>query len=133
MKNLAIGIGLCFGLIFIGYYVFSPSLDDQCARFKVGTFTYTKKSPIKIVRTQDFQVEFSMENDFVDSFNITWVNPHKYFLTLKSTNKPQDLNFNSNDTMWVEITKVNGSTYFYDAYSDNKTFEGQLIQMSKQY
>lgn len=133
MKNLAIGIGLCFGLIFIGYYIFSPSLDDQSARFKQGTFTYTKKSPIKIVRTKDYQVEFSMENDFVDSFNIHWVNPHSYYLTLRNTNKPQDLNFSTTDTMWVEITKVNGSTYYYNATSENKTFEGQLIQTSKQY
>lgn len=138
MKKLAGAIVLAFVLIAIGYhFLFADKLaqqeEIQCKKFKTGEFTYSEKSNIRVIRDAHTQTEYNVNagssEDFIDKYNIHWQDECTYFLTLKSTNRPEGLDFSEQDTLWVTITATNDYIYEYSAFKTGKTFQGSLIKL----
>ena len=138
MKKLAIVIVLVFVFIAIAYqYFFADKLaaqkEIQCDRFKTGEFTFSEKSKIRIVRNDSIQTEFSLtesdEEAFIDKYNIHWINDCTYYLTLRSTNRPEGLDFSMQDTMTVVISATKDYMYEYSAFKQGKTFQGTIIKI----
>lgn len=107
-----------------------PSGED-CQRFTTGIFKYQGSKDIRIERTANTQVEYNLNGNgnylFTDRYAITWINDCEYYLTLESTDHPEDLDFGANDTMWCKITQVKRKGYTFIAVKDTTTYQGELV------
>lgn len=103
---------------------------ETCAYFKTGTFKYVGSEDIRIERTADLQIEYNLNGDggyiYTDKFNVVWTSDCEYYLTLQSTDHPDDLEFSKTDTMWTKITSVSRTGYTFTAVKGEEIFEGEL-------
>ncbi|NEQ49940.1 MAG: hypothetical protein F6K11_07385 [Leptolyngbya sp. SIO3F4] len=107
-----------------------PSCSEKallCSDFHDGEFTFSASSNVRILREGDRQTEYSLEDDFVDKYRILWIDSCTYQAVLEETNRPEDLDFRSNDTLTVTIIETAEKGYRYTASKPGKTFEGTLI------
>lgn len=106
-------------------------LGSDCQRFTKGIFKYEGSTDIRIERSETHQIEYNINGDggylYTDKYAITWISDCEYYLTLDSTDHPQDLDFGKNDTMWCKITQINRKGYNFIAIKDTSTYQGQLI------
>lgn len=104
---------------------------NQCQRFTTGTFKYEGSEDIRVERTPTEQIEYNLDGNgsyiFTDRYAIHWVNDCEYYLTLKETDHPNDLNFSTQDTMWCKITLVGRKSFNFTAVKNGSTFQGKLI------
>jgi hypothetical protein len=109
----------------------SAPQGQECARFKTGIFKYKTASDIRIERTETQQIEYNLTGDggylYTDKYAITWTSDCEYYLTLESTDHPEDLDFTDTDTMWCKITKVGRKGYEFIAVKDTTTYQGELV------
>ena len=103
---------------------------ESCGYFKTGTFKYVGSEDIRIERTADLQIEYNLNGDggyiYTDKFNVVWTSDCEYYLTLQSTDHPEDLDFSKTDTMWTKITNVGRAGYTFTAVKGDEIFEGEL-------
>lgn len=108
----------------------SEPRKETCAQFHTGTFKYMGSEDIRIERTNDQQIEYNLKGEngylYTDIYSITWVNECEYFLTLDSTDHPQDLNFTKTDTMWTKISSVSRNGYTFTAIKGKEIFNGEV-------
>lgn len=101
-----------------------------CGYFKIGTFKYAGSEDIRIERTASSQIEYNLNGDggyiYTDRYHIEWTDDCEYYLTLESTDHPNDLDFSENDTMWVKINEVSRTAYSFTAIKGAETFTGEL-------
>lgn len=128
--NKFIGIVFVFGfLTACNNNSLEPS-DELCAQFKEGTFKYVGNEDVRVERNLKEQIEYNISGEggyvYTDYYYITWVSDCEYYLTLKSTDHPNDLDFSATDTMWVKINQIYRKGYSFVAVKGNKTFEGEF-------
>lgn len=126
------------GLLAIGFLLAgcqggaSEPNPETCSYFKTGTFKYVGSDDIRIERTENLQIEYNLNGEggyiYTDKFNVVWTSDCEYYLTLQSTDHPNDLNFSSTDTMWTKITKVGRAGYTFTAVKGDEIFKGELKQ-----
>ncbi len=108
----------------------SEPSPETCAYFKTGTFKYVGSEDVRIERTKDYQIEYNLNGDggyiFTDKYLITWIGECEYYLTLDSTDHPDDLNFHHSDTMWTKITGVSRTGYSFTSVKGDEIFNGEL-------
>tara|TARA_R110002050_G_scaffold102774_1_gene211588 strand:+ start:23794 stop:24207 length:414 start_codon:yes stop_codon:yes gene_type:complete len=103
---------------------------ENCGYYKTGTFKYVGSDDIRIERTDSLQIEYNLNGEggyiYTDKFNVVWTSDCEYYLTLNSTDHPEDLDFLPSDTMWTKITKVGRAGYTFTAVKGSHIFEGEL-------
>lgn len=104
--------------------------EPDCKAFHKGEFSYSRQSDVRIVREESRQTEYSITDDFVDRFQVIWTDECSYQLILEETNRPADLDFTKEDTLFVTITASDANSYTYTAYKTGKSFEGQMIRVT---
>jgi hypothetical protein len=67
--------------------------EEDCRRFKTGSFYYEGNSTIRVIRSKDIQVEYGGYDDitYSDTFSIVWEDDCNYQLSLLGTDRPEDL------------------------------------------
>jgi hypothetical protein len=104
--------------------------ETSCGYFKIGTFKYEGSEDIRIERTANQQIEYNLNGDggyiYTDKYNIVWTSDCEYYLTLESTDHPEDLDFTKSDTMWSKITGVSRTGYTFTAVKGAEVFLGEL-------
>ncbi len=102
----------------------------SCNYFKTGTFKYEGSEDIRIERTANQQIEYNLNGDggyiYTDKYTIVWTSDCEYYLTLESTDHPEDLDFTKADTMWSKITGVSRTGYKFTAVKGTEVFQGEL-------
>ena len=112
--------------------------SDSCGDFTVGKFKFTSiyrfndstfsldNNDAYITRGNGYQVEHypSLNTDY--KFLINWKSSSEYFL-LKDSG--ENSSFNNGDTITVEITDCDSTSYRYTSTSKHGVMEGELIKI----
>ena len=121
---------LCASLLLACSSVVENPTD--CSAFKTGEFTFSETSDVRILRTEDYQKEYSTDEDgFIDTYGIAWTSSCSYKLWLESTTHPDDLDMKHGDTMFVQITATSPKGYSFKAAMRDKIFERDLYRVKK--
>ena len=127
ISSVLLGLGL---LLFGCQSQNTEPRAEACAQFHTGTFKYMGSEDIRIERTKTKQIEYNLNGEdgylYTDVYAITWVSDCEYFLTLDSTDHPQDLNFSEVDTMWTKISSVSRTGYTFTAIKGKEIFNGEV-------
>ena len=103
----------------------------SCEDFKTGTFKYNDEEfkDVKILRTEDEQIESSDKLNYQDTYEINWTNECEYFLVFKRTTNPERMPFSKFDTIFAKIVSITDTSYVYDARISNSEFKptGELL------
>lgn len=120
--------GVIFLLIMFLASCHSGVSDEDCKRFKTGTFYYEGDPSIRVIRTNDIQIEYGGYNDvtYSDTCSIIWEGDCNYMLILLGTDRPEDLDFEYGDTLYTEITSASRGYYSFRTVKNGEINEGML-------
>ncbi|PWH82234.1 hypothetical protein DIT68_14110 [Brumimicrobium oceani] len=87
---------------------------QTCSDFRTGTFEYTapESNHIRIIRTENTQVEINSETKIEAHTSIEWVSDCKYILTYEEfKNAPEEFNDMVGQKISAEIVEIGKDRY----------------------
>lgn len=114
-------------LIVSGFTSISQSVKTEnarkhsCGDMKRGKFMYREVTNSYSIRNDSEQVSYYPEG-FTNTFKIKWVDTCKFVLIFRKSSLPDKQEFMPGDTIFVDMTDVDGDCYTFTAKFKGNSF-----------
>lgn len=121
-------------IVLMALVVFSACKERECSDYHVGKFKYKdqavgQSSDVIIERNEEYHKETSENDNYEDTYSITWTNDCEYYMVYKRTTNPMRMPFSEFDTIFATISEVKETGYVFDAIIRDTQASNELIKI----